>query len=76
MTAHERHGRLSRDFVLRVVAEVKTESEMMVVIETAILATMLALRTQYGLQPAHCSAMIESAIHAATERFAELEKAR
>lgn len=76
MTPDTKHNELARDFVQRVVRETETYSQMMVVIETTILAAMLSLKGQHGFDGAGASAMVESAVQAATERFAELEARR
>lgn len=76
MSADQKHNELARDFVNRVVRETHTYSQMMVVIETTVLAAMLSLKGQHGFDAAGAAAMVESAVQAATERFAELEKRR
>ena len=49
-------------------------SELLVVAESSLLATMNLLVKLYGIKPDHASMYLESALHAATERFSEGEK--
>lgn len=72
---HETHNRLAQEFVMKVVRETKTDSEMMVVIESVIFATMLVLAKVHKMSPGGSIEMVEMAMHQATERFAsELAK--
>ncbi len=61
---------MAQEFVLNVVAQTKSHSELMVVIESAIFATMLVSQRVYRLSPAAGVEMVEAAIQRATERFA------
>lgn len=63
------HNRLAHDFVMKVVAETKEHSDLMVVVESAILAAMIVSRRVYGLSPATSVEMVEMAIQQATYRF-------
>lgn len=72
MSAVDKHNRLARDFVHQVAAETSTQSEMMVVIESAILACMLVLHKRNGMSPSNAVEMVEEAIHQATHRFAAI----
>lgn len=75
MAAHEKHNELARDFVIRVVRETKSHSELMVVLESVLLSAMLVSRKVYGLSPAGSVEMIETAVTQATERLAKQEGA-
>lgn len=63
------HNRLAHDFVMKVVAETKTHSELMVVVESAVLAAMMVSQRVYGFSPSGSVEMIETAVQQATERF-------
>jgi hypothetical protein len=76
MTPSEKHDQLSRDFVCRVAAETKTAAQMMVVVESMILAAMKILRMLHGMPPSASTGMIEAAVQRAIERFAEQENRR
>lgn len=69
MNATDKHNRLAREFVMRVAAETNSYSEMLVVVESMILASLLLLHRRNGFKPATSTEMIESAVLAATERF-------
>lgn len=74
--ATERHNRAAHDFVMGVASEARTHPELMVVIESAILATMLLSRRFYGLPAAASAAMVEAAVQRATERFTQTERSK
>lgn len=63
------HNQLAHEFVMKVVRETKSHSELMVVIESALLAAMLVSQRVYNLSPAFSVEMIEMAIQQATARF-------
>lgn len=67
--ASERHNRLAREFVMKAGHETATYSELMVVIESTIFATMLLMQKLHGLTAEVSAEMVESAVHRATERF-------
>lgn len=69
MSAADKHNQLANDFVMKVAGETKTQSEMMVVIESIILGTMLVLHKRDGLAKSGAVEMVEMAISQATERF-------
>jgi hypothetical protein len=73
MTPAEKHNKLAHDFVMKVVRETKSHSELMVVVESAVLSAMLVSRKVYSLPPAGCVEMIEMAIQQATARFSAME---
>lgn len=74
--AADRHNRLSHEFVMKVVSATETHSEMMVVIESAILAAMLVSESVYRMKPAACVEMVEMAVQQAIDRFAAREAKR
>lgn len=71
MSARDKHNELTRDFVFKVGRETTSFSEVMVVLESTILASMLLMQKAHGVAPSTCSELIESAVHRATERFTE-----
>lgn len=71
MSAAEKHNQLARDFVMKVAGQTRTETEMMVVLESSILAAMLILTARHGLKPAGAVEMVEMAVQQATDRFAQ-----
>lgn len=75
MSPSDTHNRLAHEFVMKVVRETKSHSELMVVIESAVLAAMLVSKKVHGLSAAGSVEMIEAAIQQATHRFAEMEGA-
>lgn len=72
--ASDVHNKLARDFVMEVGRKTNTEAELMVVVESVMLAAMLLLVRQHGVRPSTASAYMEAALHAATERFATAAK--
>ncbi len=72
--AHEAHNKLAHDFVMLVVGRTKSHAELMVVMESAIYATMLVSTKAYKFSPAGSVEFIEAAVQQATVRFtAEME---
>lgn len=71
MTSSGIHNQLAHEFVMKVVRKTKSHAELMVVVESAIFAVMLASHKVYGFSPAGSAEMVEAAIHRATDRFAE-----
>jgi hypothetical protein len=69
-TPSDRHNRLAREFVMKVGRETTNYAEMMVVVESTILAAMLLAHKMHGVSAAAAAEMVESAVQAATERFA------
>lgn len=67
----ERHNRLATEFVQKVVREAGGFPEMMVVVESMLLASMAALNRIHGCDPATSVALIDEAVQSATERFAK-----
>jgi len=72
------HDELSRKFVFDVLgAAVKdgaTFAELMTVLESALVATMLLNVMHYGMKPAVASGLVEAAVQRAIERFSEQMK--
>lgn len=63
------HNELTREFVMKVAGQTKNHAELMVVIESCILATMEILNQGYGMSRPNSAVMIDEAVHAATERY-------
>ena len=74
-TPYETHNRLAREFVMMAGKQTSNSDELMVVVESTLLAAMNLLVRVHGVKPAHASIFMESALQAATERFAETERA-
>jgi len=64
------HNQLANDFVMKVAASTTTHAELMVVVESALLAVMLVSHRAYGFAPAGAVEMVEMAVQQATDRFA------
>lgn len=71
MSAAETHNRLAREFVTMAGTQTHSGAELMVVMESAMLATMHLLVRLYGVKPSDASVYLESALQAATERYSE-----
>ncbi len=69
MTASETHNRLAREFVMKIGGQTKTHAELMVVIESVVLASMVLSYRLYGVSKYASAEMIEEAINRAIERF-------
>lgn len=72
----KQHNRLAAAFVQTVAAETSDYAELMVVVESTVLSAMLIMRRFYGLSPATCVELAETAIQQSTERFAALEEGK
>lgn len=70
MSAYDRHNQLATEFVQTAGRNTSTDAELMVVVESTLLASMLLLVKLYGMAPPHASMMMEAALQNATERFA------
>lgn len=70
MTAADKHNDLAREFLMKVVRETKSHSELMVVVETILLASMKVTTGLYGFAPPVAVEMVEIAVQQATDRFA------
>jgi methylmalonyl-CoA mutase N-terminal domain/subunit len=70
-TPSDIHNRLAREFVMMAGTQTETYSELLVVMESAILATMHLLVTMHGIKPAQASIYVEAGLQAATQRFSE-----
>lgn len=64
-----RHNALTREFVLKITRQTENVSELMVILESTIFATMLIAQRAYGHSPAVAAGLVEAAVHRATERF-------
>lgn len=67
----DKHNRLARDFVMTAGKETESYSELLVVVESTMLASLQLLTKLYGKSPAHASIFMEAALQRATERFSE-----
>lgn len=68
--ASETHNRLAREFVTMAGTRTNNQDELLVVVESAILASMHLLVKVHGVKPTDASLYLETALQAATERFA------
>ena len=73
-TPSETHNRLAHEFVMMAGKQTETPEQLMVVVETTMLAAMSLLVRVHGVKPAHASVYMEAALQAATERFAEARR--
>lgn len=69
MSASDTHNQLARDFVAMAGTKTHSRDELLVVVESAMLASMHLLVRMYGAKPAHASILLEAALQNATERF-------
>ena len=74
MNASDKHNQLAKEFVKMAGIETRSQEELLVVIESSILATMHLLTKMYGVKKSHASIFLESALQNATERFNESAK--
>jgi len=70
-TPSEVHNRLARDFVMMAGTQTHSREELLVVVESAMLASLQLMVKMHGAKPAHASTLLESALQNATERFAK-----
>ncbi len=70
-TPHEVHNRLAVEFVMKAGRETDSHAELMVVIESTMLASLKLMTALYGKSPSHASTFMEAALQRATERFSE-----
>ena len=71
MSASERHNKLAAEVVQMAGRQTDNGAELMVVVESTMLASLLLLVKVYDTSPSTASAMMEAALHKATKRFAE-----
>jgi hypothetical protein len=71
MHPHEKHNALVAEFVRKVGAASENSGELMVLIESVIVAGILLNTHAYGVKPATACALVEVAVQRATERFTE-----
>jgi len=69
-TPYETHNRLATEFVMMAGRQTENQDQLMVVVESTLLASMSLLVRVHGVKPAHASTYMETALQAATERFA------
>lgn len=69
MQPHEKHNALVAEFVRKAGRDTDSSGELMVVIESVIVAGMLLNTHAYGVEPATACALVEVAVQQATERF-------
>lgn len=70
-TPIDTHNRLAREFVTMAGTQTHSQGQMMVVVESTLLASMELLVRLHGVKPAHASVLMEAALQNATERFAK-----
>ncbi|ORE90973.1 hypothetical protein [Aurantimonas sp. 22II-16-19i] len=76
MSASDKHNRLAHDFVQRAGRETRSSSELLVVVESMILAAYLLLTRLYDLRPDVADGLVEAARQRAFERFVEKDAQR
>ena len=69
--AADGHNELAREFLMKVVRETKSHSELMVVVETILVAAMKVTTGLYGFKPPAAVEFVEMAVQQATDRFAK-----
>ena len=72
-TPSDRHNRLAREFVTMAGTQTHSGAELMVVMESTMLATMHLLVRLYAVKPTDASIYLEAALQAATERYPEAD---
>lgn len=72
MGASDTHNQLARDFVAMAGTKTHSQGELLVVVESAMLASMHLLVKLYGAKPHHTSILMEAALQNATERFSSI----
>lgn len=74
MTLSKTHDKLAKEFMLKVVREVieagGNAADVMVLIESVILAGMILNKKMFNIKDSTSSAMVEEAVNNAIERFA------
>lgn len=68
------HNQLADEFVQKAGRATHNDAELLVVIESTMLATLQLLTRLYGVRETDASIYLERALHRATERFSELNK--
>lgn len=76
MSASQRHNDLTKEVIGLIGGRTRTMPELMVVVESLLLATMLLLVRLYGKRPSDASALVEASLQRANERFAEKNHGR
>lgn len=70
MSTSDRHNALATEFVTKVLRQTESHGELMVVVESVLLAAMLGANRLYGVAPGTSVEMVEMAVQQATERLA------
>jgi hypothetical protein len=70
-TPSETHNRLAREFVMMAGTQTHSREELLVVVESTMLAAMQLMVKLHGAKAAHASILMEGALQNATERFGE-----
>jgi hypothetical protein len=76
MSAAEKHDALARAFVHRAGRETASAEELLVVLESVVVGTMLLLTRLHDCRADVADGMIEAARARAFERFVEMETKR
>lgn len=71
MSAHETHNDLTQEWILKVIGQTKTDTEAMVIVESALLGAMLLLVKKHGTKPKTAVAFVEAAVQQAIVRFTQ-----
>lgn len=69
--AHERHNRLTSNFILQISEGCHSPPELMVVLESIVMGGMMLLHKQYKIPPQVASASVEEAVLQAIVRFSK-----
>lgn len=67
------HNEMVTEFVMKIGREATSFAEIMVIVESFLLATMLVNARVHKCPPAVAAGLAEAAIHSAIERFAKME---
>lgn len=65
----DKHNELAREFIMKVAGQTSGLPDMMVVVESCLLAAMLVLHRRDGMTKANAAEMIEAAVQQAMERL-------
>jgi hypothetical protein len=71
MSDSETHNRLAKEFVMMAGQQTHSQEELLVVVESMMLASLHLLTKLYRVQPSHASVFLEAALNRATERYSE-----
>lgn len=70
--AGSQHNKLAVEFVMMAGKNTNSHAELMVVIESTMLASINLMTAIYEIPPSHASVYMEAALQRATERFAAI----